>query len=161
MYCHYNFNINLICISAKPWCRHWALGRQGGEGGGEGCSGARAAPARHDCRGWGCPGGQGQSYRGRGRAQGEQGAQTGCWGHSGQSRSSPAALPADPQQHLCREQLHHRVPSPYWHHVQLHDWQHQHKSLHTDRLLCHVIISPSKSHCIIIRWIFGACSQLC
>ena len=93
----------LVC-SGVIRCRHGALGCEGGEGGGEGCQSARAASARHGCRGRGCPGGQGQGYRGGGRAQGEQVAEAGRRDYHRESRGAAAALPADPQQHLRGEQ---------------------------------------------------------
>ena len=81
----------------------------GGEGGGEGRAPADPAAARDGRRGGGGARGQGQGHRRRGRDEGLGRAQGRLGHHIDVAGGAAAEVPADADQHLGREELHHHL----------------------------------------------------
>lgn len=72
--------------------------------------------ARSSCAGWAqCHCSASPGDRGRGGDERLQGPEGGVHGDHRVSCCSPAALPADPDHHRCREEFHHRLPPAHKH----------------------------------------------
>lgn len=132
---------DLILLAGVLGWRHRCMGHQGGTCWDQGCEVASAAAASYGCGGgsqsWGQSEGENGSFlRGtaanlwlcvsvpdhcrRGWNESVQGPERGLPGHRWVTVSPSAAIPAEPQLHRSREELHHHLPPPHRHAAEFH-----------------------------------------